>query len=58
MKIIVFLENILNTARINGSIFYILKNFLLRHSSEYEKLDSDRKVIRTVNSHLRIDMVR
>ena len=47
-----------STARKSGNISHILKAFFVRHSSENETLDSDRKVIQNLYSQMRIHMVR
>ena len=46
-----------STARKSGKISHILKAFFVRHSSEYETSDSDRKVIQNLHSQMRIHMV-
>ena len=47
-----------STARKSGNISHILKAFFVRHSSENETSDSDRKIIQNLYSQMRIHMVR
>ena len=46
-KSLLVLQNF-STARKSGNISYILKAFFVRHSSEYETSDSDRKFIESL----------
>ena len=57
VKSLLVLQNF-STARKSGKISHILKAFFVRHSSEYETSDSDRKVIKNLYSQMRIHMVR
>ena len=56
--IVELIVNIFSKARKSGNISYILKASFVRHSSEYETLDSDRQVIPNVYRQMRIHMVR
>ena len=47
-----------STARKSSNIFYMLKAFFVRHPSEYEASDSDRKVNQNLHSQMRIHMIR
>ena len=57
IKSLFVLQNF-STAQKSGNISYIPKAFLVRHSSEYEASDSDRKVNQNVYSQMRIHMVK
>ena len=53
VKSLLVLQNF-STAQKSGNISYILKAFFTRHSSDYETSDSDRKVVQTLYSQMRI----
>ena len=57
LKGLLVLQNF-STTRKSGNISHILKAFFVRHSSEYETSDSDRKDIQNLYSQMRIHMFR